>query len=308
MAIIAAFNSPEDVEVIGLTTVFGNVPTPMATANALRLVHIAGLSPQIPVYEGSHTSLCGVTKERIADFVHGADGFGNTNQPSLPHPSAPTPSPGSAAEFIVRAANQYPSQVTILALASLTNLALALQLDPLLSTKLKNVVVLGGAFFTSGNVNPAAEANIFGDPDAANIVFSRFHSSNCYVLGLDVTHKCRMSTGDIEDIKGRGKHGTFLHSITQFYLQYHRTMYGMEAVFVHDAAALAAVIAPELFEWRDGKVVVVTEGPNKGKTVMDECKREWVGFNAWTALPKIKVALDVKADALVQWVLDRMCR
>jgi uridine nucleosidase len=301
MAILSAFNSPE-VEIIGLTTLFGNVPTSMATANALRLVARAG-RPDVPVVEGSHTSLRGVTKERIADFVHGSDGFGNTQQPPL-GPDAPTPAPGSAAEFIVRSANAHPGQVVVLALASLTNVALALQLDPQLSSKLNRVVALGGAFRTSGNVNPAAEANIYGDPDAANVVFSRM--TNCWVLGLDVTHQCHMTAAALDGIAGHGRHGAFLHSIAQFYLQYHRRMYGMDAVFVHDAAALAAVIHPEWFEWHDGKVVVVAEGPAKGLTVMDECKREWVGANAWSDLPRVHVAMGVAADDVVGWVLERM--
>ena len=303
MAILSAFNASDEVEIIGLTSLFGNVPTTMATRNALHLVQLAG-HPEVPVIEGAHTSICGVAKERIADFVHGSDGFGNTEQP--PFDGNLTPAPGSAAEFIVRMANSYPGQVTVLALASLTNVALALQLDPQLSSKLHRLVALGGAFHTSGNVNPAAEANIYGDPDAANAVFSRM--SNCWLLGLDVTHSCIMSATEIDGVQGKGKHGTFLHAITQFYLKYHRKMYGMDAVFVHDAAALAAVIKPELFDWHEGKVVVVSEGPAKGKTILDECKREWVGSNAWSDLPKIKVALGVRGDALVEWVLERMGR
>ena len=136
----------------------------------------------------------------------------------------------------------------------------------MMTTGIITVVVLGGAFHTSGNVNPAAEANIYGDPDAANVVFSRL--PNCWLLGLDVTHSCVMSSTAIAGIAGKGKHGTFLHDITQFYLGYHRRMYGMDAVFVHDAAALAAVVQPEMFEWCDGKVVVVADGPAKGKTIL----------------------------------------
>jgi len=133
------------------------------------------------------------------------------------------------------------------------------------------VVVLGGAFNTSGNVNPAAEANIYGDPDAANVVFSRV--PNCWLLGLDVTHQCILSAAQIEALKGKGKHGTFLRDITQFYLKYHREMYKIDGVHVHDAAAFAAVIDPSLFQWHDGKVLVVADGPAKGRTIMDEC--EW---------------------------------
>lgn len=99
-------------------------------------------------------------------------------------------------------------------------MALALQLDQTLPQKLREVIVLGGAFYTQGNVNPAAEANIYGDPDAANVVFSKM--SNVRLLGLDVTHQCRMTQEDIDGVRGRGEYGTFLHSISQFYLQYHR--------------------------------------------------------------------------------------
>lgn len=130
MAILSAFNSPE-VEVIGLTSIFGNVTTAMATHNAIFLTNLAGRS-DIPVIEGSHTSLRGVRKERIADFVHGSDGFGNTSQ----IPADGEAAPGSAAEFIVRMATENPGEVTVLALASLTNVALALQLDPALQNKL----------------------------------------------------------------------------------------------------------------------------------------------------------------------------
>lgn len=159
----------------------------------------------------------------------------------------------------------------------------------------------------NGNVNPSAEANIFGDPDAANVVFSRL--SNCLVLGLDVTHQCILSKETIDEMKGKGKYGTFLHDITQFYLNYHRqvsagccclssiigeidvvdmisfeksvirqffsrylcrSMYNMEGIFLHDAAAFTAVVRPEMFEWHDGKVVVVADGPAKGHTIMDK--------------------------------------
>ena len=134
MAILSAFNSPE-LDVIGLTSIYGNVPTIMATRNAIHLTHIANRK-DVPVVEGSHTSIRGVAKERIADFVHGSDGFGNTAQ-QIDHGEA---SRGSAAEFIVQCANEFPGQVTILALASLTNIALALQLDPQLAQKLVGFV------------------------------------------------------------------------------------------------------------------------------------------------------------------------
>lgn len=300
MAILAAFNSPE-IEVLGLTSMYGNVPTTMATRNALTLCQLAG-RPEVPVVEGAHKSLRGAAKERIADFVHGSDGFGNTN----PQLAEGDPAPGSAAEFIVRMARQYPGEVVVLALAALTNVALALHIDPQLPQTLGRLVVLGGAFTCNGNVNPAAEANIFGDPDAANVVFGRM--PNTYVVGLDVTHKCVLTAAQIDGMEGRGRHGTFLRSITQFYLDYHRRVYGMAGVYVHDATALAAVVRPELFEWHKGAVLVVTDGPAKGHTIRDEGHKQWVGVNDWQGLPPIQVALGVRSAELTDWVLDRMTR
>jgi uridine nucleosidase len=135
MAILAAFNCPE-VEIIGMTSIYGNVPTTMATQNALFLAELAG-RPDVPVAEGCHTSLKGVVKAHLADFVHGSDGFGNTAQPQ---PAGSALAGCTAAEFIVRAANESPGEVTVLALAALTNIALALQLDPKLQYKLVRVL------------------------------------------------------------------------------------------------------------------------------------------------------------------------
>ena len=233
MAILAAFTTDE-VEVIGLTTIYGNVPTTMATRNALFLTELADRS-DVPVIEGAHCSIRGVKKERIADFVHGNDGFGNTNQP----PPKGTPAPGSAAEFIVQKANEFPGQVTVLTLAALTNMALALHLDHQLPSKLHRVVILGGAFNINGNVNPAAEANIYGDPDSANIVFNSF--PNCDVVGLDVTHRCLLHREVLLHLNGNGgRFGPFISSISQFYCDYYNKSYGMDAVHMHDPTAFAA--------------------------------------------------------------------
>lgn len=284
---------------MGITTIFGNVPTDMATRNAIFLKILAG-RPDVPVYQGSKTSLCGASKERIADFVHGRDGFGNTSQT----PAVGDPEPGSAAEFLVRIANEHPGQVVVLALAALTNIALAFQLDPSLFQKLKSLIVLGGSITLNGNVNPAAEANIFGDPDAANIVFSR--ASNCFLIGLDVTHTCIMTSEELDNLKEKGKHGTFLYEISQFYLQYHRDAYKMEGIYLHDAAAFTAVIHPEYFEWHSGKVLVVTDGPAKGHTIMDRLERSWIGTNAWDEYVPIQVALGVSSPNVVAFVKERM--
>lgn len=302
-AILGAFSCPE-VDIIALTSIFGNVPTEIATRNALFLRTKAG-RPDVPVYRGCATSLCGAVKERIADFVHGQDGFGNTNQTFAE--TANGASPGSAAEHIVRLVNEHPGEIVVLCLAALTNIALALQLDSKLQDKLRGVVVLGGAYSVNGNVNPAAEANIYGDPEAANVVFSRLERPKLKVIGLDVTHRCILTTAELDGLKGCGsRHGDFLHDISQFYLKYHRESYGMEGIFLHDAAAFTAVVRPEFFEWQAGRVVVVEDGPARGLTVMDRLERPWIGHNAWVDRPTVDVALGVDASKVVEFVKGLM--
>ncbi|XP_042967635.1 probable uridine nucleosidase 2 isoform X1 [Carya illinoinensis] len=181
MAIFLALRSPE-VELIGLTTVFGNVYTTLATRNALHLLEVAGRT-DIPVAEGSHVTINKDTKPRVADFVHGADGLGNQNFP----PPKGKAIEQSAAAFLIEQANLYPGKVTVVALGALTNIALAIQQDPAFSKNIGQIILLGGAFAINGNVNPAAEANIFGDPDAADIVFTS--GADVLAVGLNVTHQ-----------------------------------------------------------------------------------------------------------------------
>ncbi|KAE9452388.1 hypothetical protein C3L33_15718, partial [Rhododendron williamsianum] len=171
MAILVALRSPE-VEVIGLTTIYGNVYTTLATRNAL---HLKG------------------TKLRIADFVHGADGLGNQNFP----PPVGKPVEQSAAAFLVEQATLYPGKVTVVALGPLTNIALAIQLDPAFTKNIGQIVVLGGAFAVNGNVNPAAEANVIVRMSCVSLLSMSYVSqssarvSGVYsVIGSSAIHKC----------------------------------------------------------------------------------------------------------------------
>ncbi|KAK1319663.1 putative uridine nucleosidase 2 [Acorus calamus] len=181
MAIFVALQSPE-VEVIGLTTIYGNVYTTLATRNALHLLEVAGRT-DIPVAEGSHVTITKGTKLRIANFVHGADGLGNQNFP----PPKGKPIRQSAVEFLVEQANLHPGKITVVALGPLTNIALAIQRDPGFMKNIGQIVLLGGAFSVNGSVNPAAETNIFGDPDAADIVFTS--GADILAVGINVTHQ-----------------------------------------------------------------------------------------------------------------------
>jgi|GEM_PF-4704719 len=163
LAILFAFAHP-GLDVVGLTTVFGNVPVSLATENALRLVELAGVD--VPVAPGAAKPLL-ISPRGHADFVHGEDGFGNTH---TPHSSREARKQG-AAEFIVEQVRSAPDAVTLVPVGPLTNIALALKLAPDICEKTR-VVLMGGAVNEPGNCSPVAEANIWQDPHAAEIVFA----------------------------------------------------------------------------------------------------------------------------------------
>eukprot|EP00894_Picocystis_sp_ML_P000944 jgi/Pico_ML_1/51461/g2488.t1 len=198
MAILMAFQSPE-VELLGITTVFGNLSTPMATENAIRLREMAGRE-EVPI---------------------------------------------------------------------------------------------------------AREANIFGDPDAADIVFSS--GCNIFAVGLDVTHRCVFKEEDREELnRHQAGHGPFIHRITDFYLGYHKRSYHMNGFYLHDPAAFAILLKPWLCKWKQGIIRVLREGVGKGMTVMDPLERQWIGENEWTRHPAVQVAMEVNAEGVIQLVKERM--
>lgn len=299
MAIFVALQSPE-VDVIGLTTIYGNVYTTLATRNALHLLEIAGRT-DIPVAEGSHVTITKGTKLRIADFVHGADGLGNQNFP----PPAGKPIEQSAAAFLVEQAKLYPGKVTVVALGPLTNIALAIELDPGFSKNIGQIVLLGGAFAVNGNVNPAAEANIFGDPEAADIVFTS--GADILAVGINVTHQVVLTDADREKLaQSNGKFAQYLCKILEVYFSYHRDAYNTKGVYLHDPTTLLAAVNPSLITYTEGVVRVQTSGITRGLTLFYNKQKRFAEVTEWTDKPTVKVAVTVDAPAVVKLVMDRL--
>ncbi|XP_015879556.2 probable uridine nucleosidase 2 [Ziziphus jujuba] len=299
MAIFVALRSPE-VEVIGLTTIYGNVYTTLATRNALHLLEVAERT-DIPVAEGSHVTITKGTKLRIADFVHGADGLGNQN---FPTPKG-KPIELSAASFLVQQANLYRGQVTVVALGPLTNIALAIQLDPEFSRNIGQIVVLGGAFAVNGNVNPAAEANIFGDPDAADIVFTS--GADVLAVGINVTHQVIMTDADREELaSSKGKFAQYLSKILEVYFSYHHDAYSTRGVYLHDPTALLAAVNPSLITYTEGVVRVQTSGITRGLTILYNKQKRFEEVTEWSNKPSVKVAVTVDAPTVVKLIMERL--
>ncbi|AEE27866.1 unnamed protein product [Arabidopsis thaliana] len=299
MAIFVALNSPE-VDVIGLTTIFGNVYTTLATRNALHLLEVAGRT-DIPVAEGTHKTFLNDTKLRIADFVHGKDGLGNQNFP----PPKGKPIEKSGPEFLVEQAKLCPGEITVVALGPLTNLALAVQLDPEFSKNVGQIVLLGGAFAVNGNVNPASEANIFGDPEAADIVFTC--GADIIAVGINVTHQVIMTADDKDKLaSSKGKLAQYLCKILDVYYDYHLTAYEIKGVYLHDPATILAAFLPSLFTYTEGVARVQTSGITRGLTLLYNNLKRFEEANEWSDKPTVKVAVTVDAPAVVKLIMDRL--
>ncbi|XP_040967368.1 probable uridine nucleosidase 2 isoform X2 [Gossypium hirsutum] len=299
MAIFLALRSPE-VEVIGLTTIYGNVYTTLATRNALHLLEVADRT-DIPVAEGSHVTITKGTKLRVADFVHGADGLGNQNFP----PPEGKPIDMSATDFLVEQANLYPGKVTVVALGPLTNIALAIQQDPSFVKNIGQIVLLGGAFAVNGNVNPAAEANIFGDPDAADIVFTS--GADVLAVGINVTHQVVLTDSDRETLaSSNGKFAQYLLKILEVYFNYHHDAYSTKGVYLHDPTAMLAAINPSLITYVEGAVRVQTNGITRGLTLLYNKQKRFAEITEWSNQPSVKVAVTVDAPAVLKLVMKRL--
>ncbi|GJN04260.1 hypothetical protein PR202_ga21792 [Eleusine coracana subsp. coracana] len=298
MTILMAFEEPS-VDIIGLTTIFGNVSTEGATSNALLLCEKAG-RPEIPVAEGSAEPLKG-GKPSVFDFVHGSDGIGNL---FLPAPTAKKIKE-SAAEFLVIKVSQFPGEITVLALGPLTNLALAIRRDSSFASKVKKIVVLGGAFFTSGNVNPAAEANILGDPEAADIVFTS--GADIVVVGLNITTQICFTDDDLLELRNsKWKHAQFLSGMCKFYRDFNAEYEGIHGFFLHDPTSFTALVHPEHFTFKKGVVRVGTQGIFTGHTLMDQRLSKWNAENPWSGYKPISVAWTVDVPEILGYVKQQL--
>lgn len=293
MAIFFAFQSP-DIEVLGLTTVFGNVPVTMAAQNALTLCELAGVD--IPVTKGVSMPWVG-PESGYAHFVHGDDGFGEI----YPEPSKRELDPRSSAQFIVDMAHKYPGEITLVAIGPLGNLALALRLEPELPKLVKGVSIMGGAAFVRGNVTPVAEANIWNDAHAAEIVFAA--DWEVTMFGLDVTNAVPFAPTFVDVLAEKNPTmGGFVQRSAQFYMDFYSQNRDDRVCFFHDAFPIAHLRHPELFELTEGNARVSTDPLNRGQTIV--APEGTTASPLWLEARKIKVATGVDHAKLEQLFID----
>lgn len=297
MAIFYALDSPE-LDVVGLTTIFGNHHTEVCTTNALRLLEIAGRT-DIPVARGATRPLA-MPYRGPADFVHGDDGQGNVFLP----PPTTAPIAQDAARFIIDTVNAAPGAITLVPLGPLTNVAMAMILDPTMTSKLAGMVLMGGNAFCGGNASPSAEANILNDPEAADIVFG----ADCAItmLGLDVTERTIMTDAHLARLAGatnaRAQH---IAAITPFYARFYRERAGLDGIHIHDSSTVSYLLAPQHYETRSHPIRVDTgHSFGRGRTIpalrIADHETPWSGRRAVT------ICTAVDSDAVVELELGRL--
>jgi inosine-uridine nucleoside N-ribohydrolase len=257
MALLLALGSPE-LDVAAVTTVAGNQTLDKVTANAIRVLDVIG-AHAIPVAAGADRPL--VHPARTASEVHGESGL---DGPDLPPPSR-EPEPIHAVELMARLLRERPH--TLVPVGPLTNIALLLALHPELASRIERVVLMGGAT-GEGNVTPAAEFNIWVDPEAAARVFAS--GLNLTMVGLDVTHRALLGADRAEGLRAAGRAGALVADLHAFYRRFHFEVYGTTDTPVHDALAVAYLIRPQLLRTRHVAVEIDTgPGPCRGRTVAD---------------------------------------
>jgi len=295
MAIFFALASPE-LEVVGLTTIFGNVHTHLATKNALRLLEIAN-QPNIPVAHGADNPLT-QPYDGPVPYVHGDDGQGNI---FLPDPSI-TAANMTAAQFIVDQLRENPGEITLVPVGPLTNIALALRLEPRITEWVDEVVLMGGNALVPGNASPAGEANIRNDPEAADLVFGA--DWKVTMVGLDVTLKVHMSRDHLAEYATHSNPmSQHVSKIIPHYQNYFESSYDAKGMFIHDSSAIAYVLDPSLFSTEQWAIRVGTQGLGRGKT--------WPAMGSrilppWQNRPLVNVCVGVDGKQVVEMELARM--
>ncbi|MFC3169813.1 nucleoside hydrolase [Paracoccus fontiphilus] len=262
VAILLALASPE-LEVLGLTAVAGNVPLPLTELNARKIIELAGRT-DIPVFAGCDRPLS--RKLVTAENVHGTTGLDGIE---LPAPTTPLQAQ-HAVDFIIDTLRREPAgSVTLVPIGPLTNIATAFRRAPDIVARVEQVVLMGGAYFEVGNVTPAAEFNIYVDPEAAAAVFAS--GVPLVVMPLDVTHDALTSRDWIDGMRGLpGRCGPAVASWTDFFERFDKAKYGSEGAPLHDPCTIAWLLRPDLFQGRRINVEIETEGRfSTGMTVAD---------------------------------------
>ena len=292
VAILLALASPE-LAVLGIVAVAGNVPLPLTSLNVRKVCELAG-RPDVPVYEGAARP---IARDLVtAEYVHGKTGL---DGPDLPEPVMAV-RPEDGIDFIIETLRREPSgSVTLCTLGPLTNIGIALTRAPDIAARIERIVMMGGGFFEGGNVTPAAEFNIYVDPQAADIVFRS--GVPITMMPLDVTHKAlttRARVARFRDAATRPMVATA--ELLDFFERFDEQKYGTDGGPLHDPTVIAWLLRPELFSGHDCNVAVETVSElTLGMTVVD-----WWGVTGKPA--NALVMRDIDADGFFDLLVERI--
>ncbi|MDQ3672047.1 MAG: nucleoside hydrolase [Actinomycetota bacterium] len=287
IALLLALGSTE-VELLGITTTYGNQTLEKTTANALRVLELVGRT-DVQVAAGADRPL--VRELVVAAHVHGESGL---DGPALP-PARTEATATDAIAFIAECVRRAATDVTLVTTGPLTNVAG--YLDAHGTAGIERIVLMGGSI-AEGNHTPAAEFNIWCDPEAARIVFAS--GLDVTMAGLDVTHKAILGPEVEARLRAAGRVGTFVAELNVFFSRYHRTTYGWNGAPIHDAVAVAHVVSPGLMQTRRCNVEIELESELcRGRTVVDRWQRS-------DRAPNAHVGIDLDTDGFFDLLVERI--
>jgi purine nucleosidase len=293
LAILLMLASPE-IKLEAITTVHGNVNIEKTTRNALALLDFLNVK-NIPVARGCTVPLVKPSHKQSGEMVHGTSGMGRTN---LPEPTLKPVEP-HAVDYLIERFLAEPNELTLFAVGPLTNVALAIRKEPKFAQAVKELVIMGGAVRSGGNMTPLAEFNIYEDPHAAHIVFNS--GIPMTLIPLDVTYKCLLTSADVERLnKLASSISKFVEDVTADYMAFYLKYEGFAGCALHDPLTVAGIIAPELLSMENHYMDVdISGGVSTGKTYAD--------FMKVTKKPaNMKVALDVRGREFVDLFVERI--
>ncbi|MEL6464527.1 MAG: nucleoside hydrolase [Pseudomonadota bacterium] len=295
VAILLALASPDEIEVLGITAVAGNVPLHLTAKNARIICELSG-KVDVPVFAGCDRPL---GRDLItAEHVHGKTGL---DGPNLSDPTMPLESK-HAVDWIIETLRAHDAgTVTVCPLGPLTNIATAFERAPDIVAKVQQIVLMGGAYFEVGNITPAAEFNIYVDPQAADIVFKS--GVDIVVMPLDVTHKALVTKARNDAFRDLGTPvGVAVAEMTDFFERFDKEKYGSAGAPLHDPCVTAYLIRPDLFSGRHINVEIETTSElTMGMTVAD-----W-----WRVSGRLANATfmgDIDADGFFALLTERLAR
>jgi purine nucleosidase len=295
VAILLALASPDELDVLAITTVAGNVPLDLTSRNALMMVELAG-RVDVPVYVGSVRPM--VRELVTAEYVHGKSGIDGAR---LPDPTI-GPADGHAVDAIIDLVMASdPGEITICPLGPLTNVGHALVREPRIASRIGEIVLMGGGFFEGGNRTPAAEFNIYVDPHAADIVFRS--GAPITMMPLDVTHKVLTLPERIGRFAALGTEaGRCVAGMLDFFDRHDIEKYGTLGGPLHDPCVIAHLLEPEMFSGRHVNVRIETSSElTMGMTVID-----WWGVTGLE--PNAMVMHEVDPEAFFDLLTERIGR